>query len=241
MSRRIFLLGRPGSGKSSIAEIIRKILLEKGWTALHMFDYEHLQDMFLQETQQNIEKRSFQPSGPDIHRGFDVIDEAVLDKALHDLSDKVLNEEFISPGGEKTILIEFARNNYYHALQQFDRRFLQKAFLLYVNLDVETCIKRIHRRVTVKDKTTFDHFVSDDIMRGYYCEDDWGNDLLRAYQREVGIEDLQTYEVDNSGTYEQLISKVQWIASGILQDGPVTEPMSVLRKAKSMNSEPMGK
>ena len=45
----VFLLGRPGSGKSTTESLIRMLARDHGWLYHSINDYEHLQKMFLRE------------------------------------------------------------------------------------------------------------------------------------------------------------------------------------------------
>ena len=48
---------------------------------------------------------------------------------------------------EEIVLIEFSRNDYEKAFQQFSREFLQDAYFLYLNVDLEICKRRIRERI----------------------------------------------------------------------------------------------
>jgi adenylate kinase family enzyme len=173
MIKIVFLLGRPGSGKSSVACDIKRIAELRSWPTRHLFDYQLLQDMFLQEEREhgNDRKRKFRRRGPEEHNGFDVLDFGVLDSVLDRMAEQIRAEK----ESQKLFLIEFARRNYTQALSRFGPDILQGAHLLYLDADLETCIERVHRRI---DNPTiecgrYNHFVSDFIMQGYYYRDDW--------------------------------------------------------------------
>jgi hypothetical protein len=108
-------------------------------------------------------------------------------------------------------LIEFARNNYSHALQRFGYGLLQDAYLLYINVDIDTCIERIYRRV--ESGTQYGHFVSENIMRSYYRNDGWSGDQLRKNLNLLQNRGIHVYtnEIENTGSYQQLIDKIKAI------------------------------
>ena len=166
MAVKLFVLGRPGSGKSAafrqIAEYVEQYY--KGWSAQHFNDYEILQELFLFEKlfQPNDKPRKFQPSK---HGGFDVLDFSVLDKALVELEKKV--RFGYSQEKDELIIIEFARDDYGRALELFRRSFLKDAYFLFINSDINSCIQRVINRVA-SPTTVDDHFVSEDIIRSYY-------------------------------------------------------------------------
>src|SRR5260370_13773439 len=114
----VFLLGRPGSGKSSVASLIQMIARDSGWLINYTNDYEHLQRMFLREKAEctPFERRNFQVTGPEECKGFDVINFSVLGKVLEKMRREV--EEVESESTEENnilFLIEFARDSYHDA------------------------------------------------------------------------------------------------------------------------------
>ncbi len=209
---KVFLLGRPGSGKSYIAQCIQRFAETSGWFVHHAYDYELLQAMFLEEESKNIapELRKFSHKGPESHRGFDVIDFSVLDIALERMADKVgleVDKKQTSPE-DKLFLIEFARRDYISALHKF-YNLLQNAHLFYIHADIETCIVRVHQRV--KRGSPYGHFVSDDIIRAYYQKDDWIDGRLQKYLLDIRLQGIHvsTKEIDNRGSIQQLIQRVR--------------------------------
>ena len=211
---KVFLLGRPGSGKSAVAQLLETISRENGWDTKHIYDYKYLHGMFRQEVVDNIPKdeRSFRQKGPDACQGFDVVKFDVLDTALKQMAHEIKAEEHGCLGANKLLVIEFARKEYSHALDIFGYEILKDAHLLYVKLDLKDCIKRVQKRADVhRLRSEYDHFVSEDIMRSYYGGDDWSDEQFFKYLnhlRSVGVTDE---ELDNSGTDQELESKVRVI------------------------------
>ena len=179
MIKVVFLLGRPGSGKSCVACEIKQIAERRSWTTRHLFDYQLLQDMFLQEEREhdNGEKRKFRRSGPEEYDGFDVLDFGVLDTVLDTMADQIRKEIKSQKLSERNtlFLIEFARDNYTQALYRFGPDILQNAHLLYMDADLKTCVERVHKRSGNPpiECGEYNHYVSNIIMEGYYCRDDW--------------------------------------------------------------------
>lgn len=91
MVRNMFLLGRPGSGKSMVAHLIEMFAGDRGWLTHYTSDYEHLQNMFLQGKEKPVllKERKFSPSGPPECNGFDVKDFSVLDTVLRVMAKEV--------------------------------------------------------------------------------------------------------------------------------------------------------
>jgi hypothetical protein len=173
----VFMLGRPGSGKSTGAHHLTEVAWEHGLSAIRIGDYRILQRWFKQDRQH----KRFTSAA---HGGFDVTDFSVLDEALQALKREIEQRiRRITTGHEdQVIIIEFARNNYCEALRFFGPKILAQAHFVYVEADVSTCIEHIQKRALLHE-TPDDHFVSENIMKTYYAEDDeamipaslWGN------------------------------------------------------------------
>src|SRR5947208_3252305 len=78
MAVKLFLLGRPGSGKSTAARYIELLAADRKWSVVSLNDYTFLQEMFRADTQH----QQFRPTGSPESDAFDVIDFSVLDRAL---------------------------------------------------------------------------------------------------------------------------------------------------------------
>lgn len=208
-----FILGRPGSGKSTTASLIRMLASDHGWLTYYMNDYEHLQKMFLHEEAQNISfvDRDFILRELDGCIGFDVKNFEVLRTVLKEMRKEVDDIKDMGPQSQKTICtVEFARANYQDALELFGNKILSEAHLLYLNVDVEICVERNHNRT--------DHFISDEIMASYYSSDDWSRELYNLHHG------CDKFELKNIGTFEDLDQKVEeWFESHLLKRVSDTE------------------
>ena len=230
MFLKVFILGRPGSGKSSVAQFIQKLVSNRGWSAQHVYDYPLLQALFLREITDNVpeSQRKFSPRGPEGLKGFDVIDYQMVDTVLYQMADKVRVLEQVSSGDKELLLIEFARDSYENALRIFGNESLQDAYLLYMNLDLETCIERLERRLG--DGSKFSHFVSNEIMRRYYFRDDWLEGGYQGYLQGLQSQGIRTYphKIDNTGSFDQLRkSAKEFVEKHLLRE---TEPLPAVQK-----------
>jgi len=213
-----FLLGCPGTGKSTLAWLIKASAQKRGWATQHIYDYRYLQNMFQREIEENIplERRAFRQKGPEACHGFDVVKFEILDTALEQMADDIRTARSEHPVANKLFLIEFARKEYSRALHIFGYDILRDAHLFYIKLGLETCIERVRQRVVGNcSGSEFDHFVSEDIMRGYYGGDDWFSEQFSQYLdylRRDGV-NMKVEEIGNSGTYHELEEKVEEIVS----------------------------
>ena len=193
MAVKLFVLGLPGSGKSAVARYIAPYARDKGWKATHFNDYAILKQMFHDDT-----KKQFKAA---CHGGFDVIDFTVIDTALQRLEQEV-NQHLSSakPKQQEIVLIEFARNNYQKAFQQFNQDFLQDAYFLYLDAKINVCKHRIRNCV---NNPVFedDYHVSKYIFKKYYHKDD-GKDLPDFLERDYQIGKHRVLVIDNNCSLE---------------------------------------
>jgi adenylate kinase family enzyme len=159
---KLFVLGRPGSGKTTAFYRIKARAEENGWHVSRVRDYKILQSMF----QHDIEQKKFRPAD---HNGFDVIDFSVLNDALLEV-ERLVKFRMLTTKRNELIIVEFARDEYKAALEVFSPDFLQGTHILFVDADIDTCIQRIHQRIS-RVLEPDNHFISDTIMRSYYSKD----------------------------------------------------------------------
>src|SRR5712692_11922266 len=98
MAVKIFVLGLPGSGKSSVARYISTHARDRRRSITHITDYDILYQMFQEDTQGQFEPADF--------GGFDIIDLSAFDVALKSLEQQV-NEYISTAKSTEIILIEF--------------------------------------------------------------------------------------------------------------------------------------
>ena len=164
MFTKLFVLGRPGSGKTTASYRIKERAEERGWSVNRVRDYKILQNMFQNENEN--ERKKFRSTE---HNGFDVVDFSVLDTAL--LEVERLVKLYMLTRKEKTLaIIEFARDDYKTALEIFSPHFLHDTHILFVDANIDLCIQRIYKRVLHVDEPD-NHFISETIMKEYYGKD----------------------------------------------------------------------
>src|SRR6266487_5074876 len=196
---KLFILGRPGSGKSSAARIIATIARCRGWNTTHINDYDILKEM----AQADTAHKNFRQTE---HGGFDVQDFSVLDIALKDVEKRAQHRSLEQ---DTLVIIEFARDDYSKALKWYSSGFLQDAYFLFMHLDLDTCIQRIQKRITytyTDPPISDNHYVSEEIVRGYYQMDN------RQYIKDSLKTDYSIMKliriIDNSASWLELRDNV---------------------------------
>jgi len=162
MEHNIFVLGLPGSGKSTAARYIEMLARDYYRTPNLLQDYRILYAMFL------ADKEGIRFSST-LYNGFDVHDLSAFDDALEKLAHQLQEKERTREINEVTI-IEFARADYCKALEFFACMPLAEAFFLFIDAEVETCKQRIKARVA-NPQMPDDHYVSEYIFEAYYNKD----------------------------------------------------------------------
>jgi adenylate kinase family enzyme len=179
--KKVFVLGLPGSGKSTAARYMEAVARDHQWKTFRVSDYDILYSMF----QADRASKRFSATQ---HGGFDVRDLTVFDIALRELETQVWQEPRPSGAERRLVIIEFARANYVEALKNFTDDFLNDAHFLFINTDIPTCIQRIRKRAE-NPQTPDDHFVSEYIFKSYYHQDN------RQYTNLITTDLLKTYAI----------------------------------------------
>jgi adenylate kinase family enzyme len=224
MTVKLFVLGLPGSGKSTIAREIAKNVDNRGLESDRINDYVILEQMF----HDDVERKKFCPTD---YGGFDVLDLTVIDTALKQLEQ--FTQNLISYKPEGVILIEFARNDYRRAFKLFSEAFLQDAYFLYLDTEIETCKKRIRNRIDSPSYTD-DYYVSEYIFDTYYNNDD-GKCLSQILINEYGIDKQHVRGIDNNTSLEEASRKITPFVDMIFDlksadQNALAQPESSIRK-----------
>ena len=206
MPVKLFILGRPGSGKSEAARQIKERVQQRGWSPVHINDYAILLEMFLVDNEHN----TFVPVD---FGGFDVIDFTVLDIALEEVRDEA--HKHISSSHVDLIIIEFARADYSKALKIFAPDFLRDAYFLYLDTDLDACVERVYER-TAHPTTPDDHYISDKIIRTYYQLDNRPY-MTSNFTKDYGIDAKRLMVIENMGSRQEFIRKINEFVEFILK------------------------
>lgn len=210
MAINLFLLGRPGSGKSTAAHYIQWFIKKHHWSAVHINDYHFL----LAQFKADIHQRKFKSSGCG---GFDVLDFSVLDTALHALEHEA---QSYTSHPHTLLLLEFARKDYTQALQQFHPTFLRNASFLFFEADLDTCVNRVYERA-YHPTNPDDHFISEEMLRSYYQEDNKAY-LMYKMLSGYGVSENNICIIHNNSTRRSFYEQVRRFTMDLLLQPTVT-------------------
>lgn len=240
----VFILGLPGSGKSSAARFIQSYVPEHviGWSTERKCDYIILKRMGYEEEDERV-----QPTKND---GFDVLDHSAFNSALKRLNCEVLEEYEGSHSANNVTTIEFSRNDYTFALEEFFLDFLVKfknsTYFLFIEADRNVCKKRIQKRSSKPpdERSVDDHPVSDFIFETYYNKDEqnYWDSVVKDLQKSYCIPDSHFKVIQNSKLSEKDFQvKVEMVVEGILSEeitiSTTTLPQSHEEELEQHNAE----
>ncbi len=211
MAIKLFILGLPGSGKSTTYRYIDSYIKKqyKGRAVIRTKDYTFLS----RKCEADAEGRRFRRLHPN---GFDILDFTVLDEVLDELAVDAKNLIEVAQESD-IIVIEFSRNDYHKSFRQFEQAvpaFLKSAYFLFLEAEVDICEQRIHERVD-HWKTDDDHYVSDSIFKIYYNTGNKKNSTsgLDIYE---SIESQQVRIIVNNGLFADIQEEVNRFIDSIL-------------------------
>lgn len=199
MAVKVFLLGRPGSGKTSAFYNIEKIAHKKKKKATRFREYIILRDMIHQDSFKD--KFRLVEFG-----GFDILDFSVLNESAKHLEKQIQSYLSVSAEENELIFIELARDDYSQAMKCFSPEFLQDSYFFFIEADVETCIDRIHRRVAHPRKTD-GHYVSDYILKSYYSKNNLPY-MSSKFKLDYGIQ-KNVMVIENTGSSQDFAKKTK--------------------------------
>ena len=199
--RYVFLLGRPGCGKSALYRELEGRILESGQveTCERVDDFPkvwarlHRDDRLEKEGKERLYSRR---SDDGVYL---LTDETFLDEIL-----KEVNADVLKIGKpDHLIFLEFARTSYVEAIQHFDRRILDPCIAIYMEVSFDICWARnVARHAADMRQEGDDHFVYRETMEKLYRHDD--QDAFVQYMRDLNIPVLV---VNNEAEGEEHLKK----------------------------------
>lgn len=199
MALKLFILGLPGSGKSTISRHITSYLKDRNWESVRRSDHVILKKMCLADT----ERKQFKPIE---HGGFDVIDFKSFDIALNKLEQEIVQYR-LSAKQEEIVLIEFARNDYRRAFEQFSATFLDDTYFLYLDVETDSCKRRVQERIA-NPSSEDDFYVSEFIFDTYYTKNN-GRSIQHILASARDIEEQRVKIIDNNGSLSDSFAQIK--------------------------------
>ncbi|MCT4628822.1 AAA family ATPase [Winogradskyella sp.] len=156
----IFLIGRPGSGKSEIANELFEYLQELNYqkeSIGYIDDYNILHDW-----SKDINIIGIEHHEPD---GFIVTENDIYNRCELELINRIDNSE------NEILIVEFSRNVYYDFYRSLlSKNIMKKSLIFYLNTSVKTCLQRnINRKYSGQIPTKY---VPENIIKDFYENDD---------------------------------------------------------------------
>jgi adenylate kinase family enzyme len=180
----VFLLGRPGCGKSALYRELETRLLESGQT----ITFERVDDFpklwAAVERDDALEKEGKERI---YFKRFDDGELSLIDDELFNVILKEVNSDVLQiDKPDHMIFIEFARSNYVEAVQIFDRSILDFCFVIYMEVSFDICWARnVARHEATIDQGGDDHLVPRAEMEKRFRYDD--QDVFVQFMRDQNI------------------------------------------------------
>jgi deoxyadenosine/deoxycytidine kinase len=158
----LFLLGRPGSGKSTIADVLKKHSRQR--EVVFCDDYTFLHAMYETEQQSGrgaTNRAQFRRAQKNGLSGFEILDFSVLEFVLSQVNARIC-QHLYKPN--TIIPVEFSRNEYKNrqVWRHFSPEVLMSAHYIFCDATLDTCTKRVGERA---------QYIPPEIMHGYYAQD----------------------------------------------------------------------
>jgi len=170
MFSHVFLLGRPGCGKSAVYQLLAdRIRREKlADEVMRIDDFPVLKEIAEQDKEFKKHVRS--------EGGFTITDRSIYDDVLKEMNRRI--KQLRRPG--RLVFVEFSRSGYAQALKNFDREVLSQSLIVYIYCPYEVCLERNIRRFKEGAKNLDEHIVPKDLMDKYYRYDDYEELFLKS-------------------------------------------------------------
>jgi adenylate kinase family enzyme len=165
---RIFLIGRPGSGKSTVAKAIQGALKSDAsfGSVVWLSDVDYLWRAFRAENDERAERMD--------EGGYFVKDPTLFHEALEDLAERARRRR----KGVAVTILEFSRQNYLEALRVLAGKGVEPDIVVYLDVSLETALHRNKQRSLASRGDH--HYVSEREMRTTFATDD-----LRDLKKEL--------------------------------------------------------
>src|SRR5258708_39792009 len=203
----LFLIGRPGSGKSTFARYLTRAIISTNVLCLN--DYELL---VAQSKKLSPSQIRWEPNGQ-----FEVLDRTIFDGLFDQLVKPIDTHR-----GKRPIIIEFSRSSYVKTFGRLSTLGNTPFCIVYLDTPLETCIQRNAIRASFYPINT----TPVSVIRNYLSEDDLST-LQTAYPGRVRV-------VQNEATSLHALERE---ASLLLEDLVGTEHVKSLRSSRHLARE----
>ena len=200
MIQPIFILGRPGSGKSTVSAYLTHWAHEQGWHSKTLAGFP-----FLQQLSRHPAYTSwFTPH--DHYGGFLVTN----DQAYSHVDEQMAYQASLllraHEQREKPLLltIELSQGTYEDSLLLYEPAFRQQAQVLHLALPYETCVARIEERVVGKGNTEDTHRPPEQFLIKHCLNEQLPGPRVIAPERFITL--------DNTGSQEGLYRQLDQVA-----------------------------
>lgn len=158
----VFLIGRPGCGKSAVYKLLEEELRAAGYRGklVRIDDFPMLKRIFEEDV--GHKRHRPMPGG-----GVKVTDDKVWDDLSKALSERVLKLQ----DRDCLLFIEFSRDSYVRAFKHFSPEVMRNSLIVYIDAPFDVCWERNIRRA--REEQGLDaHLVSREEMEKTYARDD---------------------------------------------------------------------
>ncbi len=182
--QHLFVLGRPAGGKSEFIDFMKK--LEAGERAasfgigrfVEVDDFPWLFAACVEDDRREERGEARQVSER-VAEGYNIVRPKFRGSLVQRFNDVITTQYLANPGfyEDGTLLIEFARgvgDGFRESLERFDRRILERAAILYIQVSFEESYRRNDARYRkgLEESILF-HKVPDRDMYGFFRDNDW--------------------------------------------------------------------
>lgn len=212
MLQKLFVLGLPGSGKSTISRAIARFVKQtyKNWFVERFCDYDILYNMFRGDTR----RKDFYPVK---YGGFYVTNPTKYDIALARLETA---GHSCKQGRYGLQIIEFARGDYLKAFNLFQEGFLSNSSFLFLNADIDTCIQRVEQRMK-EPHSLDDHFVPECTFERFIKAEpeEYLRNVCTHVQESYWGKHSRFRIIDSRGTIDDTLSQVHPFIDEVIKLG----------------------
>ncbi len=197
----VFLLGRPGCGKSALYHELEKRILESG----QAITFERVDDFpklwAALQRDDTLEKEGKERI---YFKRFNDGDTCLTNDDLFNVILKEVNSDVLKiDKPDHMVFLEFARSNYVEAVQNFDRSILDHCIAIYMEVSFNICWARnVARHEAAIAQDGDDHLVPREDMERIYLHDD--QDAFVQYMKDQNIPVLV---VNNEADGEEHLKK----------------------------------